>query len=102
MFTINLEDGREAPSKPRKKGAKRLEFLVCVYFLKYLNTQFCLDLTIHFCCSSGYKDFKVFMYVWKRFVLAKAVQVQFVLYRTISCYDKDNNLKKNRLKLVKC
>ena len=28
MFTINLGDGREAPSKARKKGAKRLEFLV--------------------------------------------------------------------------
>ena len=28
MFTTNLEDGREAPSKARKKGAKRLEFLV--------------------------------------------------------------------------
>ena len=28
MFTINLEDGREAPSKARKMGAKRLEFLV--------------------------------------------------------------------------
>ena len=28
MFTINLEDGREAPSKARKKDAKRLEFLV--------------------------------------------------------------------------
>ena len=28
MFTINLEDGREEPSKARKKGAKRLEFLV--------------------------------------------------------------------------
>ena len=28
MFTINLEDGSEAPSKARKKGAKRLEFLV--------------------------------------------------------------------------
>ena len=27
MFTINLGDGREAPSKARKKGAKRLEFL---------------------------------------------------------------------------
>ena len=26
--TINLGDGREAPSKARKKGAKRLEFLV--------------------------------------------------------------------------
>ena len=26
--TINLEDGREAPSKARKKGAKRHEFLV--------------------------------------------------------------------------
>ena len=32
MFTINLEDGREAPSKARKKGAKRLEFLV-IYIL---------------------------------------------------------------------
>ena len=30
MFTINLEDGREAPSKTRKKGAKRLEFLVYI------------------------------------------------------------------------
>ena len=30
MFTINLEDGREAPSKARKKGAKRLEFLVYI------------------------------------------------------------------------
>ena len=29
-FTINLEDGREAPSKARKKGAKRLEFLVII------------------------------------------------------------------------
>ena len=28
LFTTNLEDGREAPSKARKKGAKRLEFLV--------------------------------------------------------------------------
>ena len=28
MFTINLEDGRGAPSKARKKSAKRLEFLV--------------------------------------------------------------------------
>ena len=32
MFTTNLEDGREAPSKARKKGAKRLEFLVFLYF----------------------------------------------------------------------
>ena len=31
MFTINLGDGREAPSKARKKGAKRLEFLVSLY-----------------------------------------------------------------------
>ena len=31
MFTIDLEDGRRAPSKARKKGAKRLEFLVLVY-----------------------------------------------------------------------
>ena len=28
MFITNLEDGGEAPSKARKKGAKRLEFLV--------------------------------------------------------------------------
>ena len=28
MFIINLEDGREAPYNARKKGAKRLEFLV--------------------------------------------------------------------------
>ena len=35
MFTTNLEDGREAPSKARKKGAKRLEFLVSIYFLIY-------------------------------------------------------------------
>jgi len=28
MSTINLGDGREAPSKFRKKGAKRLKFLV--------------------------------------------------------------------------
>ena len=32
MFTISLGDGREAPSKARKKGAKRIEFLVYVYF----------------------------------------------------------------------
>ena len=30
MFTINLEDEREAPSKARKKGAKNLEFLVSI------------------------------------------------------------------------
>jgi len=30
MFTINLEDGCKAPSKARKKGAKRLEFLVLI------------------------------------------------------------------------
>ena len=30
MFTINLGDGREAPSEARKKGAKRLEFLVYI------------------------------------------------------------------------
>ena len=38
MFTINLGDGREAPSKARKKGAKRLEFLVFNKRLK--NTHF--------------------------------------------------------------
>ena len=31
MFTTNLDDGREAPSKAKKKGAKRLEFLVLLY-----------------------------------------------------------------------
>ena len=36
MFTTNLEDGREAPSKARKKDAKRLEFLVSI---KSLNTN---------------------------------------------------------------
>ena len=43
MFTINLEDGREAPSKARKKGAKRLEFLVYIYlscFLVCLKFEF--------------------------------------------------------------
>ena len=34
MFTINLEDGSEAPSIARKKGAKRLEFLY------YIRMQF--------------------------------------------------------------
>ena len=38
MFRTNLEDGREAPSKARKKGAKRLEFLVLIYFyLRFLR-----------------------------------------------------------------
>ena len=35
MFTINLEDGHEAPSKARKKGAKRLEFLVIINSVKF-------------------------------------------------------------------
>jgi len=35
MFTTNLEDGREAPSKARKKGAKRLEFLVFKNLITY-------------------------------------------------------------------
>jgi len=35
MFTTNLEDGREAPSKARKKGAKRLEFLVLYIYIKH-------------------------------------------------------------------
>ena len=39
MFTINLEDGREAPSKARKKGAKRLEFLVYLQFADTINLQ---------------------------------------------------------------
>ena len=37
MFTINLEDGREAPSKARKKGAKRLEFLVNLNFYNKMS-----------------------------------------------------------------
>ena len=41
MFTINLGDGREAPSKARKKGAKRLVFLV-----SYKNG--------HIFCKNGY------------------------------------------------
>ena len=36
MFTTNLEDGREAPSKARKKGAKRLEFLVYYTLVRWL------------------------------------------------------------------
>ena len=42
MFTINLEDGREAPSNARKKGAKRLEFLVIIIYVeieKFLNSN---------------------------------------------------------------
>jgi len=39
MFTINLGDGREAPSKARKKGAKRLEFLV-PYILYFCQEYF--------------------------------------------------------------
>ena len=37
MFTINLEDGREAPSQARKKGAKRLEFLVTYISLERIS-----------------------------------------------------------------
>jgi len=40
MFTINLEDGREAPSKARKKGAKRLEFLVKWNLNKIVHISF--------------------------------------------------------------
>ena len=42
MFTTNLEDGREAPYKARKKGAKRLEFLVVNIsseIITYLETK---------------------------------------------------------------
>ena len=48
MFTINLEDGREAPSKARKKGAKRLEFLVfniSLYFPPFTGSS----PQLHFC-----------------------------------------------------
>ena len=45
MFTTNLEDEREAPSKARKKGAKRLEFLVKNIFhsvaLSKMRTAIC-------------------------------------------------------------
>ena len=43
MFTSNLEDGLEAPSKARKKGAKRLEFLLIIRLTtseKYNNVSF--------------------------------------------------------------
>ena len=53
MFTINLEDGREAPFKARKKGAKRLEFLVylkedkfSVNYKIYLTTGFLTQLCL--------------------------------------------------------
>ena len=41
MFTINLEDGRELPYKARKKGAKRLEFLVfnTLEYVKKIGTR---------------------------------------------------------------
>ena len=39
MFTINLGDGREAPSKARKKGAKRLEFLVIIYLYRIMQSM---------------------------------------------------------------
>ena len=39
MFTINLGDGLEAPSKAKKKGAKRLEFLVILYFYCLNSTE---------------------------------------------------------------
>ena len=54
MFTINLEDGREAPSKARKKGAKRLEFLVLSK--KVFNENFILFLTFN--TEFLYFDFK--------------------------------------------
>ena len=50
MFTINLGDWREAPSKARKKGAKRLEFLVFLIFFKncysynYNHIAYCISL----------------------------------------------------------
>ena len=43
--TINLEDGREAPSKARKKGAKRLEFLVCKYM--FICSQCCIRVHVY-------------------------------------------------------
>ena len=39
MFTINLGDGREAPSKARKNGAKHLEFLVYKIALIIFNRK---------------------------------------------------------------
>jgi len=46
MFTINLGDGREAPSKARKKGAKRLEFLVIIYFSNLVQFRNKFNLTL--------------------------------------------------------
>ena len=50
---MKLEDGREAPSKARKKGAKRLEFLVylkedkfSVNYKIYLTTGFLTQLCL--------------------------------------------------------
>ena len=58
MFTINLEDGREAPSKARKKGAKRLEFLVTYNFI----LEFGVFIFLHFLkdCKSG-----IAIFVWR-------------------------------------
>ena len=53
MFTINLEDGREAPSKVRKKGAKLLEFLVHIYV--YRN-RFSLLLNVASHYKAGSKE----------------------------------------------
>ena len=39
MFAIEIEDGREAPSKARKKGAKRLEILVHINFFNFYICQ---------------------------------------------------------------
>ena len=50
MFTINLEDGREALSKARKKGAKRLEFLVIIIIIIILLITRIIILTV---CNFG-------------------------------------------------
>ena len=46
MFTINLGDGGEAPSKARKNGAKRFEFLVLI-FLIHLIYRLKMEVTLY-------------------------------------------------------
>ena len=46
MFTINLGDGREAPSEARKKGAKRLEFLVFINNVSNTLTKISQDFNL--------------------------------------------------------
>ena len=54
MFTINLEDGREAPSKARKKGAKRLEFLVFKHLFILIQPLLTFIYSLTTCLTSIY------------------------------------------------